>query len=189
MIVIDTVYDEFLERFTSAMAEQVMGDPTDPKTTYGPLSSELAAQRLMDQINDAIGKGAKVHLGGARAERPGAFVQATVLSGVTPEMRAYREELFGPAAVVYRVSSPEEAISLANDVPFGLGAAIFAKDEQLALSLADQLDAGMVWVNEPEGGGADLPFGGTKRSGVGRELGPLGIDEFVNKKLIHTPAR
>jgi succinate-semialdehyde dehydrogenase/glutarate-semialdehyde dehydrogenase len=104
-------------------------------------------------------------------------------------MRAYHEELFGPAAVVYRVASVEEAINLANDVPFGLGAAIFAKDEALALSLADKLDAGMVWINEPEGGGADLPFGGTKRSGVGRELGPLGIDEFVNKKLIHTPAK
>jgi succinate-semialdehyde dehydrogenase/glutarate-semialdehyde dehydrogenase len=188
MIVMDSVYDQFLDRFTSAMAEQVMGDPTDPETTYGPLSSEQAAQRLMDQINDAIDKGANVHLGGARAERPGAFVQATVLSGVTPEMRAYHEELFGPAAVLYRVTSPDEAVKLANDVPFGLGASIFAKDEKLALALADKIDTGMVWINEPEGGGADLPFGGTKRSGVGRELGPLGIDEFVNKKLIHTPA-
>ncbi len=189
MIVLDTVYDAFMDKFTSMMAEQVPGDPTDPKTTYGPLSSEQAAENLMGQINDAVDKGAKVHLGGGRVDRPGAYVQATVLSGVTPEMRAYREELFGPAAVVYRVTTPEEAINLANDVPFGLGAAIFAKDEKLALSLADQLDAGMVWVNEPEGGGADLPFGGTKRSGVGRELGPLGIEEFVNKKLIHTPAK
>jgi succinate-semialdehyde dehydrogenase/glutarate-semialdehyde dehydrogenase len=189
MIVLDTVYDEFMDKFTSMMAEQVPGDPTDPKTTYGPLSSEQAAQNLMGQINDAIDKGAQVHLGGARVAGPGAYVQATVLSGVTPQMRAYREELFGPAAVVYRVASADEAIHLANDVPFGLGAAIFAKDEKLALSLADRLDAGMVWVNEPEGGGADLPFGGTKRSGVGRELGPLGIEEFVNKKLIHTPAK
>ncbi len=188
MIVLDTVYDEFMDRFTSMMAEEVPGDPTDPKTSFGPLSSEQAAQNLMAQINDAIDKGARVHLGGGRVDRPGAFVQATVLSGVTPEMRAYQEELFGPAAVVYRVTSAEEAIDLANDVPFGLGAAIFANDEKLALSLADKLDAGMVWINEPEGGGADLPFGGTKRSGVGRELGPLGIEEFVNKKLIHTPA-
>jgi succinate-semialdehyde dehydrogenase/glutarate-semialdehyde dehydrogenase len=189
MIVMDSVYDEFVDKFTLLMAGQVTGDPTDPQTTYGPLSSEQAAQNLMEQINDAIRRGAKVHLGGTRVDRPGAFVQATVLSGVTPEMRAYHEELFGPAAVVYRVASVEEAINLANDVPFGLGAAIFAKDEALALSLADKLDAGMVWINEPEGGGADLPFGGTKRSGVGRELGPLGIDEFVNKKLIHTPAK
>ena len=189
MIVMDDVYDEFVQEFTQAMAEQVTGDPTDPKTTYGPLSSEQAAQNLMDQINDAVAKGAKVHLGGARVDRPGAFVEATVLSDVTPEMRAYREELFGPAAVVYRVASVEEAIKLANDSPYGLGGAVFAQDEALALEVADKLDTGMVWINETEGGGADLPFGGTKRSGVGRELGPAGIDEFVNKKLIHTPAK
>jgi len=189
MIVMDDVYDEFVEEFTKVMAEQVTGDPTDPKTTYGPLSSEQAAQNLMDQINDAVDKGAKVQLGGARIDRPGAFVEATVLTDVTPEMRAYREELFGPAAVVYRVASVEEAIKLANDSPYGLGGAVFAQDEALALEVADKLDTGMVWINETEGGGADLPFGGTKRSGVGRELGPAGIDEFVNKKLIHTPAK
>jgi succinate-semialdehyde dehydrogenase/glutarate-semialdehyde dehydrogenase len=189
MIVMDSVYDDFVEEFTSAMAEQVTGDPTDPNTTFGPLSSEQAAQNLMEQINDAISKGAKVNLGGGRVDRPGAFVEATVLTGVTPEMRAYHEELFGPAAVVYRVSSVDEAVKLANDVPYGLGGAIFAQDEKLALEVADKLDTGMVWINEAEGGGPDLPFGGTKRSGVGRELGPLGIDEFVNKKLIHTPAK
>ncbi len=189
MIVMDDVYDEFVDEFTKAMAEQVTGDPTDPKTTYGPLSSEKAAENLMDQIDDAVSKGAKVRLGGARLDRPGAFVEATVLTDVTPEMRAYREELFGPAAVVYRVASVEEAVDLANDSPFGLGGAIFAKDEALALKVADKLDTGMVWINETEGGGPDLPFGGTKRSGVGRELGPAGIDEFVNKKLIHTPAK
>jgi succinate-semialdehyde dehydrogenase/glutarate-semialdehyde dehydrogenase len=189
MIVMDSVYDQFLEEFTAAMAEQVTGDPSDPETTFGPLSSEQAAQNLMDQITDAVDKGATVHLGGARVDRPGAFVEATVLSGVTPEMRAYREELFGPAAVVYRVGSVDEAVALANDSPFGLGGAIFSADEALALQVADKLDTGMVWINEAEGGGPDLPFGGTKRSGVGRELGPAGIDEFVNKKLIHTPAR
>jgi len=189
MIVMDDVYDEFVEKFTAAMAEQVTGDPTDPKTTFGPLSSEQAAENLMAQITDAVSKGATVHLGGARLDRPGAFVEATVLSGVTPEMRAYREELFGPAAVVYRVASVDEAVALANDSPYGLGGAVFAEDEALALAVADQLDTGMVWINEPEGGGPDLPFGGTKRSGVGRELGPAGIAEFVNKKLIHTPAK
>ena len=187
MIVMDSVYDEFVSEFTKAMAEQVPGDPADPSTTFGPLSSEQAAQNLMAQIKDAVDKGATVHLGGERIEGPGAFVQATVLSDVTPEMRAYREELFGPAAVVYKVHSVDEAVRLANDTPYGLGASIFAKDEQLALEVADRLDTGMVWINEMEGGGPELPFGGTKRSGVGRELGPLGIDEFVNKKLIHTP--
>ena len=109
-----------------------------------------------------------------------------MLSDVTPEMRAYREELFGPAAVVYKVSSADEAVELANSSSYGLGGAVFSRDEALALNVADRLDVGMVWINRSEGGGPELPFGGTKRSGVGRELGPLGIDEFVNKKLIHT---
>jgi len=187
MIVADGVYDEFIREFTKAMAAQVTGDPTDPATTYGPLSSERAAQNLMDQINDAVGKGATVHTGGHRVDRPGAFVEATVLSGVTPAMRAYTEELFGPAAVVYRVADADEAVELANSSAYGLGGAVFSSDEALALDVADRLDVGMVWINQPEGGGPELPFGGTKRSGVGRELGPLGIDEFVNKKLIHTP--
>ena len=112
-----------------------------------------------------------------------------MLTDVTPDMRAYHEELFGPAAVVYRVSSADEAVALSNSSSYGLGGAIYSTDVPAAIELADRLDTGMVWINEPEGGGADLPFGGTKRSGVGRELGPLGIDEFVNKKLIHAPAQ
>jgi len=186
MIVTAEVYDEFMSEFVSAMSGYATGDPFDPATAYGPLSSERAAALLMDQINDAISKGATVHLGGHRLDRPGAFVEATVLSGVTPEMRAYREELFGPAAVVYKVSNADEAVDLANSSAYGLGGAVFSSDEALALDVADRLDVGMVWINQAEGGGAELPFGGTKRSGVGRELGPLGIDEFVNKKLIHT---
>jgi succinate-semialdehyde dehydrogenase / glutarate-semialdehyde dehydrogenase len=186
MIVIDGIYDEFMSEFTAAMSGYVTGDPTDPATAYGPLSSEQAARNLMDQIDDAVSKGATVQLGGHRLDRPGAFVEATVLSGVTPAMRAYREELFGPAAVVYKVSSAEEAVELANSSAYGLGGAVFSSDEALALDVADRLDVGMVWINQAEGGGPELPFGGTKRSGVGRELGPLGIDEFVNKKLIHT---
>ena len=96
-----------------------------------------------------------------------------MLTDVTPEMRAFREELFGPVAVVYKVSDVDEAVALANDTPFGLGGAVFHTDPAVALDVADRLDTGMVWINEPEGGGAELPFGGTKRSGVGRELGPL----------------
>jgi succinate-semialdehyde dehydrogenase/glutarate-semialdehyde dehydrogenase len=186
MIVADGVYDEFIREFTKAMAAQVTGDPTDPGVNYGPLSSERAAQILMEQIDDAVSKGAVVHTGGHRVDRPGAFVEPTVLSGVTPEMRAFSEELFGPAAVVYRVPDADTAVELANSSAYGLGGAVFSSDEQLALDVADRLDVGMVWINQPEGGGPELPFGGTKRSGVGRELGPLGIDEFVNKKLIHT---
>jgi succinate-semialdehyde dehydrogenase/glutarate-semialdehyde dehydrogenase len=187
MIVADSVYDEFLTEFTAAMSGYTTGDPTDPATSYGPLSSEQAAVNLTAQIDDAVSKGATVHLGGHRVDRPGSFFEATVLSGVTPEMRAFREELFGPAAVVYKVSTPDEAVELANSSSFGLGGAVFSSDEALALDVANRLDVGMAWVNSAEGGGPDLPFGGTKRSGVGRELGPLGIDEFVNKKLMHTP--
>ena len=186
MIVADGVYEEFVREFTKAMAAQVTGDPTDPGVNYGPLSSERAAQILMEQIDDAVSKGAVVHTGGHRVDRPGAFVEPTVLSGVTPEMRAFSEELFGPAAVVYRVPDADTAVELANSSAYGLGGAVFSSNEELALDVADRLDVGMVWINQAEGGGPELPFGGTKRSGVGRELGPLGIDEFVNKKLIHT---
>ena len=187
MIVADGIYDDFLREFTAAMSGYVTGDPTDPATSYGPLSSEQAARNLMAQIDDAVSKGATVHLGGHRIDGPGAFVEPTVLSGVTPDMRAYREELFGPAAVVYPVADADEAVELANNSAFGLGGAVFSSDGKLAADVADRLDVGMVWINTAELGGPELPFGGTKRSGVGRELGPLGIDEFVNKKLIHTP--
>ena len=187
-IVADRLYDEFVEQFTAAMAAQTTGDPFDPSTSYGPLSSEAAAVGLMAQVQDAVDKGAKVHTGGGRPPGPGAFVEATVLTDVTAQMRAFREELFGPVAVVYKVGDVEEAVTLANDTPFGLGGAIFHTDPVVALEVANRLDTGMVWINEAEGGGPDLPFGGTKRSGVGRELGPYGIDEFVNRKLIHVPA-
>ena len=187
-IVADALYDDFVEQFTAAMAAQTTGDPFDPATSYGPLSSEAAAKGLMAQVQDAIDKGATVRTGGKRPEGPGAFILPTVLTDVTPDMRAFREELFGPVAVVYKVSGVEEAVTLANDTPFGLGGAVFHTDEAIALDVANRLDTGMVFINEAEGGGADLPFGGTKRSGVGRELGPYGIDEFINRKLIHVPA-
>ncbi len=142
MIVADSAYDEFIQEFTAAMAGYITGDPTDPATNYGPLSSEQAAKNLMEQINDAVSKGATVHTGGRRVEGPGAFVEPTVLSGVTPDMRAYREELFGPAAVVYRVASADEAVDLANSSAYGLGGAVFSSDEALALDVADRLDVG-----------------------------------------------
>jgi succinate-semialdehyde dehydrogenase/glutarate-semialdehyde dehydrogenase len=184
----NTLYDDFVEQFTAAMAAQTTGDPFDPATSFGPLSSEAAASGLMAQVQDAVDKGATVRTGGTRPDGPGAFFNATVLTDVTPEMRAFREELFGPVAVVYKVSDVDEAVALANDTPFGLGGAVFHTDPAVALDVANRLDTGMVWINEAEGGGAELPFGGTKRSGVGRELGPYGMDEFVNRKLIHVPA-
>jgi succinate-semialdehyde dehydrogenase / glutarate-semialdehyde dehydrogenase len=188
MIVVGDLYDEFVSQFTATMAALRPGDPTDPASNLGPLSSETAADRLMEQISDAVDKGATLRTGGKRLDRPGAFVEPTVLTDVTPQMRAYHEELFGPAAVIYRVANATEAVNLANSSSFGLGGAVYSADPERAAEVADMLDTGMVWINSPTGSMADLPFGGTKRSGVGRELGPEGINEFVNKKLIYTPA-
>jgi succinate-semialdehyde dehydrogenase / glutarate-semialdehyde dehydrogenase len=188
IIVVGDLYDDFVDQFTAAMSSLHPGDPASPDSDFGPLSSEGAAARLMEQIDDAVGKGATVRTGGKRVDRPGAFVEATVLTDVTPQMRAYSEELFGPAAVIYQVADASEAVALANNSSFGLGGVVFSADEARAQEVADLLDTGMVWINSPQGSMADLPFGGTKRSGVGRELGSYGIDEFVNKKLIYTPA-
>ena len=187
LIVVDEVYEQFVEGFTAAMASLTPGDPFDKASDFGPLSSERAARGLVEQITDAVEKGATLRTGGHRVEGPGAFVEATVLTEVTPDMRAYSEELFGPAAVVYRVADANEAVELANSSPFGLGGVVFSADTAKAVDVANRLDTGMVWINSPQGTAADLPFGGTKRSGVGRELGAYGIDEFVNKKLIYTP--
>jgi succinate-semialdehyde dehydrogenase / glutarate-semialdehyde dehydrogenase len=188
IIVVGDLYSEFVDQFTTVMSGLHPGDPTDSASDFGPLSSEGAAVRLMGQIDDAVDKGATLRTGGKRVDRPGAFVEATVLTDVTPEMRAYREELFGPAAVIYQVADASEAVELANNSAFGLGGVVFSADPARAQEVADLLDTGMVWINSPQGSMADLPFGGTKRSGVGRELGSYGIDEFVNKKLIYTPA-
>ena len=162
------------------------GDPAAEETTLAPLSSERAAELLMEQVRDAIDKGAMVVTGGARVDRRGAFVEPTVLTGVTPEMRAYSEELFGPVAVVYRVGSDDEAVALANDSPYGLGGAVFGSDEERVQALADGLETGMVFINHPTASEPNLPFGGVKRSGFGRELSHLGILEFANRKLIAT---
>ncbi|WP_432842295.1 NAD-dependent succinate-semialdehyde dehydrogenase [Dactylosporangium sp. CA-092794] len=187
IIVVEALYDAFVEQFSAAMSALRPGDPTDPESGFGPLSSEDAARRLVEQIEEAVAKGAKLRTGGRRADRPGAYVEATVLTDVTPDMRAYHEELFGPAAVVYRVADADAAVELANSSPYGLGGVVFGADQAAAEAVADRLDTGMVWINSPQGSAADLPFGGTKRSGTGRELGALGIEEFVNKKLIYTP--
>ncbi|HEX5294971.1 MAG TPA: NAD-dependent succinate-semialdehyde dehydrogenase [Streptosporangiaceae bacterium] len=188
IIVVGDLYTEFVDQFTAVMSGLHPGDPTDSASDFGPLSSEGAAQRLMGQIDDAVEKGATLRTGGKRVDRPGAFVEATVLTDVTPAMRAYTEELFGPAAVIYQVADASEAVELANNSAFGLGGVVFSSDAARAQEVADLLDTGMVWINSPQGSMADLPFGGTKRSGVGRELGSYGIEEFVNKKLIYTPA-
>jgi len=183
MIVMDNVYDDFVVKRASTMTPRQPGD--DSPTAYSPMVSRKAAENLLAQVQDAVSKGATLHVGGTLDEGKGAYFAPAVLTGVTPEMRAYREELFGPVAVVYKVSSDEEAVEIANVVDFGLGGAVWSTDEERATRVAEQLEVGMANVNTPAGEGADLPFGGTKRSGFGRELGPLGIDEFVNKRLFY----
>ncbi|WP_040163860.1 NAD-dependent succinate-semialdehyde dehydrogenase [Microbacterium gorillae] len=180
-IVADGLYDEFLAKFVAAMGAATVGDPRAEDTVLGPLSSLAAAERLQDQVDGAVAQGATLALGGTRE---GAFFPATVLTDVTPEMDVYREELFGPAAVVYRVAGEEEAVALANDTSFGLGSYVFTTDADQAERIANALDAGMVYVNIVLADSPELPFGGVKRSGTGRELGALAADEFVNKKLI-----
>jgi len=190
LIVTEELYDDFVAGLQQAFSTFTPGDPADPSTTLAPLSSERAAQDLHAQIQDAIDKGATVIAGGKRPDLPGAFVDATILTDVTPEMRAYTEELFGPAAVVYKVKDEEEAIELANNSDFGLGAAVFSSDLDRARSVADRLEAGMVWINQPTASSPELPFGGIKRSGYGRELSELGMFEFANRRLVRTvPAK
>ena len=179
-IVADDLYDDFLAKFTEKMKAMEPGDPTDDPA-MGPLSSDTAAERLEDQLERAKAQGAEVVLEGSRN---GNFFQSTVLAGITEDNDAYREEFFGPVASVYKVGSEEEAVKLANDTPFGLGSYVFTDDPDQAQRVANHLDTGMVFINGVLADGAELPFGGVKRSGFGRELGPYGMDEFVNKKLI-----
>jgi succinate-semialdehyde dehydrogenase/glutarate-semialdehyde dehydrogenase len=172
-IVAADIYDEFLDKFTKKVVEAADG--------LAPLSSLGAAKRLAEQVDRAVADGAKLV---SQGERQGAFFPPGVLTGVSPDSVSYREELFGPVATVYKVSTEDEAVELANDTPFGLGSYVFTTDEEQAKRVADKIDAGMVFVNVVGADGVELPFGGVKRSGFGRELGRFGIDEFVNKKLI-----
>ena len=187
-IAVEAIADEFLAKFKNKLSAIIVGDPMDPKTQLGPLSSEAAAVQLAAQVEKAVAEGATVALGGKRPDRPGAFMNPTILTDIKPGMAVYHEELFGPVASFYRVKDEQAAIKLANDSPFGLGGSVFTKDVKRGEHVADQIDTGMVFINHPTWTQADLPFGGTKRSGYGRELSELGIDEFVNKKLIRTSA-
>jgi succinate-semialdehyde dehydrogenase/glutarate-semialdehyde dehydrogenase len=180
-IVADELYDDFLEKFAAKMTAAVPTDPMSEDAEMGPLSSASAAETLQDQLDRAVAGGAEIVAGG---ERKGNFFPSTVVVGVTPDNDAYREEFFGPVATVFRVGSEEEAIEVANDTPFGLGSYVFSNDPEQAQRVADALDTGMVYVNGVGLDGAELPFGGVKRSGFGRELGRYGVEEFVNKKLI-----
>jgi succinate-semialdehyde dehydrogenase/glutarate-semialdehyde dehydrogenase len=170
------------------MAAWRPGDPTDSGTKLGPLASTAGVEELDELVQDAVAQGAELLLGGERPDGPGAYYPATVLAGVTPGMRAFTEELFGPVAVVYRVGSLQEAIDLANNnSPFGLSSSVFTADAKNAERLAEELEVGMVWINSTSKSSPDLPFGGVKGSGFGRELARFGFNEFANKKLVRNP--
>jgi succinate-semialdehyde dehydrogenase / glutarate-semialdehyde dehydrogenase len=182
-IVVDELYDDFLEKFREKLAAAKPGDPTDEGTEVGPLSSQTAADRLEEQVKKAIENGAEVVVGG---KRDGNYFEPTILTGIEPGDEASQEEFFGPVAQVYRVGSEDEAVELANATPFGLGSYVMTTDKEQADRVADKIEAGMVYVNLVGADSPELPFGGFKRSGFGRELGRYGADEFVNKKLIRS---
>ncbi|WP_016989072.1 NAD-dependent succinate-semialdehyde dehydrogenase [Flavobacterium sp. ACAM 123] len=183
-IAVAAVADEFLEKFVDKIASLKVGDPMDPDTQVGPLSSEEALINILDQVQRFEKAGAKILVGGKRASDTGAYMQPTLLTNLKRGVPTFQEELFGPVASFYKVENEQEAIDLANDSPYGLGGSIFTKDIKRAKQVADQIDSGMIFINEPTTTQPDLPFGGTKGSGYGRELSELGIHEFVNKKLI-----
>jgi succinate-semialdehyde dehydrogenase/glutarate-semialdehyde dehydrogenase len=185
-IVVDSIADEFLERFTTALSALQVGDPMHETTTHGPLSSESALQRLLDQVHVAVEHGAKVLVGGKRIDRPGSFMQTTILTDITPENPAFRDEFFGPVVSFYRVEDEDAAVALANDSDFGLGGSVFTRDIARGERVASRIETGMMFINNIDWTDADLPFGGLKDSGYGRELGSMGIQQFVNWKLVRS---
>jgi len=185
-IVVDKVADEFLERFQAALSALRAGDPLDEKTSLGPLSSEAALVQLLKQVDDAVAKGAKLVIGGKRIDRPGSYMEPTILTDIKPENPAFRDEFFGPVALFFRVKNEDEAIALANDSDFGLGGSVWTKDAARGRRVASKVETGMMFINNIDWSDPELPFGGIKNSGYGRELGDMGIQEFVNKKLVRT---
>ena len=185
MIVMEDIYDEFVTELVK-LAQEMRPTTWDDveEGTYCPLSSRNAAETLRKQLDDAVAAGANLRVGGELADT-GAYVSPAVITDIPRGSDSYYAEFFGPVAEVYKVSSDEEAVELANDSLYGLGGAVFSMDEGRAKAVADRLEVGMANVNTPAGMGAELPFGGVKQSGYGRELGPEGMDEFVNKQLYY----
>lgn len=184
IIVMDDIYDEFVAELKKHADGLVPGNPLDmPEKGFGPLSSRAAAEKVNEQVQRAVEEGATLEIGGELVEGKGAYFSPAVLTGVKRESASFREEIFGPVATVFKVSSDEEALELANDCDFGLGGSVFSRDEARAAKIASQLEVGMTHVNVIAAEAAELPFGGVKRSGFGREMGPLGMGEFVNKRF------
>ncbi|WNJ93520.1 NAD-dependent succinate-semialdehyde dehydrogenase [Bosea sp. 685] len=192
-IVVEALADKFLARFKAAFEALKAGDPMDEKTTLGPLSSEAALLQLLGQVKLAVDKGAKLVTGGKRIDRSGSYMEPTILTDIKPGNPAFRDEFFGPVAMFFRVKDEDEAIALANDSDFGLGGSVWCKDIARGKRVASRVETGMMFINNIDWSDAELPFGGIKNSGYGRELGDMGIQEFVNKKLVrvasmHAPA-
>jgi len=185
-IAVESIADKFLARFKTALEALVPGDPMDEKTTHGPLSTEAALVQLLAQVDAAVKGGAKLLMGGKRIDRPGSFMQTTILTDIQPGNPAFRDEFFGPVVSFYRVKDEAAAVALANDSDFGLGGSVWTKDEARGKRVATAVDTGMMFINNIDWSDAELPFGGIKDSGYGRELGNMGIQEFVNKKLVRT---
>ncbi|MCY7307932.1 MAG: aldehyde dehydrogenase family protein, partial [Rhodoferax sp.] len=184
-IVLDAVADAFLEQFMAAMAQFKPGDPMDERSTLAPLSSAEALDKLEHQVNTALQHGAKLVLGGQRvAGTKGNFMQPTILTDIAEDNPMFSEEFFGPVALFFRVPDEAAAVTLANNSPFGLGGSVFTQDAERGRQVARRIDTGMVFVNSAAVSLPDLPFGGVKNSGYGRELSAAGIHEFINKKLI-----
>src|SRR5271168_4684140 len=186
-IVVKSMLDKFLPRFIAAARELKLGNPLDETVTLGPLSSDAALQLILRQIQEATSHGAQIALGGHRAGEVGAFLEPTILTNITSDNPAYRQEFFGPAALVFPAKDEEEAIAIANDSPFGLGGSVYTSDVERGKRVASRMETGMVFINYPDLSYPDLPFGGVKRSGYGKELSNLGLEEFVNRKLILVP--
>ena len=184
IIVHESVHDEFIRRYTEGVAQLKAGDPLEASTTLAPLSSQQAADDVRRWIDEAVAHGATATVIGAEVPRQGAFVRPVLLTGVKPGNPVYHHEFFGPVSMIFKVKDEEEAIRLANDSPFGLGGSVFTRDIERGKRVAAQISTGMVYINHPTAVKADLPFGGVRRSGYGRELIGLGLKEFVNHKLV-----
>ncbi|WKN45210.1 NAD-dependent succinate-semialdehyde dehydrogenase [Tunicatimonas pelagia] len=179
-----SIYDDFVTLFLQKMQQLKQGNPNEVETDYGPMARADLADELVNQVQKSVAKGAKVLLGGARPNREGAFLDATVLTNISPGTPAYDEELFGPVACLFKVDSEDEAIRIANDSPYGLGGSVWTQDIERGKVLARQIESGAVYINKMMASHPAVPFGGVKLSGYGRELSHLGIREFVNQKTV-----
>ncbi|MBG9288786.1 NAD-dependent succinate-semialdehyde dehydrogenase [Corynebacterium belfantii] len=184
IIVEDSLYDAFLAQYTQKVAALTAGDPMDPNTQLAPLSSQTAADELGKLVDKARAEGATVTEVGIDLPEHGAFYQPTILTDIPLDSDTAHSEFFGPVSQIYRARDIDHAVEIANSSPFGLGGSVFSQDEAKAKDIARRLDTGMVYINQPTGVKADIPFGGTKRSGFGRELIDLGLHEFVNQKVV-----